>query len=166
MFRQGSFSRHKNITAFLQVNIKFLPSQFDDWQSQKCYLKIQFMFFSRNMWNMTGKKCFFLRQGTWTNLLFRHQTTYIKKKSFHLIEESLCTFYELKSPNASNHSILLKRFFINRSQIFIALPKLHVRHLGVEITCSYCAASVPYAHAQRPNPKKNMVYRTLCWSCI
>jgi hypothetical protein len=94
------------------------------------------------------------------------QTTYTKKKSFHLIEESMCTFYELKSKMQATTQFYVKRFFINKSLIFIALPKLYARHLGVKITGPYCTASVPYAHAQRPNPKKNMVYGTLCWSCL
>jgi hypothetical protein len=31
----------------------------------------------------------------------------------------------------------LKRFFINRLQIFFALPKFYAKHLGVKITCPY-----------------------------
>jgi hypothetical protein len=31
----------------------------------------------------------------------------------------------------------VKRFFINRLQIFFALPKFYAKHLGVEITGRY-----------------------------
>ncbi len=61
-----------------------------------------------------------------------------KEKSFHLIEEPMMsTFYDLKSPKCMQHSIFCKTYFINRSQIFIALPKFYARHLGVKITGPY-----------------------------
>jgi hypothetical protein len=54
----------------------------------------------------------------------------------------MCTFYELKSPNESKHSIFRKTVFINRSLIFIDHPKFYAAHLGVKITGTYIQFSV------------------------
>ncbi len=71
--------------------------------------------------------------------IFDTPSTYSKKKGFPLIEESLCTFYELESPKCKHHSIFCKKvFFINRSSIFIDAPVFYARHLGVKITGPYC----------------------------
>jgi hypothetical protein len=51
----------------------------------------------------------------------------------------------------SNHSIFRETVYINRSWIFIALPKLCARHLGVNITGSYSCASGSAADPD-PNP--------------
>jgi hypothetical protein len=62
---------------------------------------------------------------------------------FHLFKEkklsSHCRvnvyFYKLKSPIwKQSLNISENEFFINRSEIFIALPKFYVRHLGVKST--------------------------------
>jgi hypothetical protein len=52
-----------------------------------------------------------------------------KKKSFYLLEGTMNLFEELKRPKMEETAQYFeKQFFINRSWIFIALPKFYATH--------------------------------------
>jgi len=60
---------------------------------------------------------------------FFDASTYSKKKSFHLLEGTMNIFEELKrSKMEETAQYFEKRYFINRSQLFIALPKVYATH--------------------------------------
>jgi hypothetical protein len=72
-----------------------------------------------------------------------------KEKSFHLTGESMCTFYELKSPKCKQPvNISSNGFFINPQVLdfLIACPKFYARHLGLKITDLYYTQSSPVLH--------------------
>jgi hypothetical protein len=73
-------------------------------------------------------------------------------KSFHLIVESMCTFYELKMPKLKQPlNIFGKWFSINRSEVFMALPKFYATYLDVKIN------GVPILYIQQvPNNIKTL----------
>jgi hypothetical protein len=61
-------------------------------------------------------------------------STYSKKKSFHFLEGTMNLFEELKwSKTGETTQYFEKCFFINRSYIFIALPKFYATHRNYEI---------------------------------
>jgi hypothetical protein len=61
-------------------------------------------------------------------------STYSKKKSFHLLEGTMNFFENWKGQKWKKPLKISKfRFFINRSQIFIALTKFYVTHRNYEI---------------------------------
>jgi hypothetical protein len=72
--------------------------------------------------------------------------TYSKKKSFHLLEGTMNLFEELKSSKMEkNAQYFEKQFFINRSYIFIVLPKFCATHPNYEILSKLL---VPIVHME------------------
>jgi hypothetical protein len=55
-------------------------------------------------------------------------STYSKKKSFHLLDGTM-NFFGLKVKNGRKCSIFRKTVFVNRSQIFIAFPRLYATQI-------------------------------------
>ncbi len=99
---------------FYQVLIKYLFSLFretffsnyGEWGIQNIFL---FILISKCKFDLS-KRSTHKSFANKADILVPH-LTYSKKKSFHLIEESLRTFYEQNVENASNHLIFRKQIF-------------------------------------------------------
>ncbi len=87
---------------------------------------------------ITEVKCTFSNLVKKTDVLMPH-LTYSKKKSFYIIEESMCTSYELKSPKCKQPlNILQNGFFFKQRLDFHRPSKILFQTLGVKITGPYC----------------------------
>ncbi len=87
--------------------------------------------------------------------------TYSKKKSFHLKEESMCTFYELKKSKiqATSQYFIKTVFYKQVLDFHRTCKKFYARHLGVKITGFYCSSRPSWAEGAIL--RKRPLYSTL-----